>query len=281
MMQTLLSAGIHACKIAEQSKCSRPSGRSCTQDACAQERFTPLKRKQSGFGRQSTSRVEIEKRMKDCVRGNLEQKHRLLMALGLCATLLLSSFSFAQQSNSVTSASASNSTRDYPKEIRGYKVEIANVEVKGSAKSDKKSSSDEANTEALIQLGEPHVKSLSPLGITLEVPVRVAAVKQGGRVDFLTFEDMTVNGTPVTVSEYDHPFDLPNDSAVTLSEPITIYISTPRAMLGAIGEWREPKSVWPVTGRVYVFGHFKKFLFTFKRVVPVELNLLFKNPLSK
>ncbi len=50
--------------------------------------------------------------------------------------------------------------------------------------------------------------SLSPLGIGLEVPVRVAAVKQGGRVDFLTFEGMTVNGTSVTVNEYQHSFDL-------------------------------------------------------------------------
>ncbi|MDQ3821438.1 MAG: hypothetical protein M3362_27675, partial [Acidobacteriota bacterium] len=81
-------------------------------------------------------------------------------------------------------------------------------------------------------------------------------------------------------SEYDHPFYLANDGPATLPEPITIYISAPRAMLGAISEWWEPKSIWPVTGRVYVFGHFKKFLFTFKRVVPVELNISFKNPLK-
>ena len=50
-------------------------------------------------------------------------------------------------------------------------------------------------------------------------------------------------------------------------------------MLTVLGEWNKPKDVWPVTGRVYVFGHFKKFLFKFKRVVPVELNISFKNPL--
>jgi hypothetical protein len=38
--------------------------------------------------------------------------------------------------------------------------------------------------------------------------------------------------------------------------------------------------VWPVTGRVYVFGRFKKFLFSFKRVVPVELSLTLPNPLK-
>jgi hypothetical protein len=91
---------------------------------------------------------------------------------------------------------------------------------------------------------------------------------------------MTVNGTPVTVNEYQHPFDLPTTEPVTLPEPVQIYISTPRALLGALGEWNQPKDVWPVTGRLYVFGRFKKFLFKFKRVVPLELDLSFRNPLK-
>ncbi len=65
-----------------------------------------------------------------------------------------------------------------------------------------------------------------------------------------------------------------------MPEPVSIYISTPRVLLGALGEWTQPKEIWPVTGRVYVFGRFKKFLFKFKRVVPIELNLSFKNPLK-
>ncbi|MDT5124188.1 MAG: hypothetical protein QOC96_3670 [Acidobacteriota bacterium] len=210
--------------------------------------------------------------------------HSRIAAATLCAIVFLSALSFAQ-TNSGTIFSASSTTpapHTYPKEIRGYKVELARVELKKpNAKEAKKSASDETDMDDLIQLGEPRVASLSPFGITLEVPVTVAAVKQGGHVDFLTFEDMMVNGTPVTVNEYQHPFDLPNDHPMTLPDSVSIYISTPRAMLGAIGEWRQPKSIWPVTGRVYVFGHFKKFVFNFKRVVPVELNLSFKNPLAK
>jgi hypothetical protein len=187
-------------------------------------------------------------------------------ALAVCAALVLSSLAFAQQP-----ASGSSHARNYPKEIRGYKVERAEVELKkhdaGGAQ------------ETLIKLGEPKVTSITPLGVHLEVPVTVAAVKQGGRVDFLTFEDMTVNGTPVTVNEYHHPFELPNDRPVTLPDPVTIHISTPRVLFGALGEWSKPQDIWPVTGRVYVFGRFKKFLFTFKRVVPVELKLSFRNPL--
>jgi len=68
---------------------------------------------------------------------------------------------------------------------------------------------------------------------------------------------------------------------VLLPEPVRVFISTPRALLGALGEWNNSKEVWPVTGRVYVFGHFKKFLgFSFKRVVPVELNATLPNPLK-
>jgi len=44
-------------------------------------------------------------------------------------------------------------------------------------------------------------------------------------------------------------------------------------------EWASPRTNWPVTGVAYVFGRFKKSLFKFKRVVPVELELQIRNPL--
>ena len=212
-----------------------------------------------------------------------EKMRRMLMrslASALCAILFLSTLSFAQRVESKTNSSHSSGVeREYPKEIRGYKVERARVELK-KRKGAKEESSEDVDHEELLQLGEPRVSRITPLGITLEVPVTVAAVKQGGQVDFLTFEDMSVNGTPVTVNEYHHSFDLPSRDPLTLPEPMTIYINAPRALLGAIGEWSQPKDVWTVSGRVYVFGRFKKFLFNFKRVVPVELNLSFKNPLK-
>lgn len=208
------------------------------------------------------------------------REFRRTVTLALCASLLISSFAFAQQPTTKASAShPSPPARRYPKEIRGYKVERARVEIK-KREGKEEDSNASADMDALIQLGEPRVAGLTPLGITLEIPVTVAAVKQGGRVDFLTFEDMTVNGTSVTVNEYRHAFDLPNARSITLPEPIRIYVSTPGVLWGALGEWSQPKDVWPVMGRVYVFGRFKKFLFKFKRVVPVELNLSFKNPLK-
>lgn len=171
--------------------------------------------------------------------------------------------------------------RSYPKEIRGYKVELAKVEIKKEkdANGDQASERVSHDADALIQFGEASVVRMTPLGITLEVPVTVAAVKQKGHVDFLTFEDMVVNDIPVTVEEYNYSFDLPTDKATLLPKPVRLFISTPRALLSALGEWSGAKEMWPVTGRVYVFGQFKKFIFKFKRVVPVELSLSLRNPL--
>lgn len=194
---------------------------------------------------------------------------------GLLAVLLVAAAAPAQ---------ASKTADAYPKEIRGYKIERAKVEIKrqgdaAKTKNERNANERDDDADALIQFGEPRVARVTPLGLTLEVPITVAAVKQGGRVDFLTFEEMVVNGTPVTIDEYDHPFDLPNKSAVTLPVPVRLFISTPRVLLGALDEWGNSKEVWPVTGRVYVFGRFKKFLFNFKRAVPIELSLSLSNPL--
>ncbi len=189
-------------------------------------------------------------------------------------------------------------TRTYPKEIRGYKVERTVVEIKkpetkSSGKDQRQrenSSSDgpnspesnaESDVDALIKLGPPQLARVTPLGITFEVPIVVSPVKQSGHVDFLVFEDMVVNGTSVDINEYDHAFDLPNKQPLTLREPLRFYIYLPSALLAALGDWSDSKETWPVTGRVYVFGKFKKSLFSFKRVVPVELNLTMRNPLRE
>lgn len=216
------------------------------------------------------------------------------LRISLCASVIVAltamafthaSFALPQQQQSSPPLVAPGATaRTFPKEIRGYKVERAKVEIKKpkDAKGQEQSARPAATTtdaDALIQFGEPRIAKMTPLGITMEVPVTVAAVKQGGHVDFLSFEDMVVNGTPVTVEDYLHPFDLPNKQAVVLPQPVQVFISTPRALLGALGQWNDSKEVWPVTGRVYVFGRFKKFLFSFKRVVPVELSVSLPNPL--
>ena len=210
-----------------------------------------------------------------------------LVAIG-CAVLALAG---------VTTVSPQS--RTYPKEIRGYKVERTVVEIKqpetktpktgddksqssndGADRSDSAASS-AADVDQLIQLGKPQLARVTPLGITFDVPIVVSPVKQSGHVDFLVFEDMVVNGTSVNIDEYRRAFDLPNKQSLTLREPLRFYIYLPSAMLAALGDWSDTKKTWPVTGRVYVFGKFKKGPFSFKRVIPVELNLSMRNPLEE
>src|SRR5258708_7648752 len=199
----------------------------------------------------------------------------------------------------VSVTTASSQSRTYPKEIRGYKVERTVVEIKkpepknpktGNGKSQiakdgvdqsDSATNSEADVDQLIQLGKPQLARVTPLGITFDVPIVVSPVKQSGHVDFLVFEDMVVNGTSVNIDEYRRVFDLPDKQPLTLREPLRFYIYLPSAMLAALGDWSDTKETWPVTGRVYVFGKFKKGLLSFKRVVPVELNLTMRNPLRE
>lgn len=185
------------------------------------------------------------------------------------------------------SASVPSQTRAYPDKIRGYKVERTNVEVKRSKYNGANGSGngqvslDDSSVDQLISLGKPTLARVTPLGITFEVPMVVAPVTQSGKVDFLVFEDMEINGHSVNISDYEHSFKLPNDKSLTLKDPLRIYIYLPSALLAALGEWTDSQDTWPVTGRVYVFGKFKKSIFSFKRCVPVELDLKMRNPLKQ
>ena len=192
-------------------------------------------------------------------------------------------------------------TRSYPDKIRGYKVERTVVEVKKVAPNKPSSAqtrprtvgdvnrqtddavNDTDSVDQLITFGQPTVARMTPLGVTFEVPIVVAPVKQSGKVDFLVFEDMMVNGRSVEIADYHRPFDLPNKQPLSLREPLRIYIYLPGALLAALGEWTDSQATWPVTGRVYVFGKFKKSILgisaSFKRCVPVELDLKMRNPL--
>lgn len=172
-----------------------------------------------------------------------------------------------------------------PKEVRGYKIHRAEVELKKTKESDKKKSDKKAEQEydetepLLIRLGEAQLVSASPLGVTFDVPVILAAVKQQGDVDRLVFEDMIVNDTPVTLEDHVHPFKLPNKEPLSLTPSLRIFVSTPQAVLRTIDEVLNSKEVWQVSGRIYVCGHFKKYLFTFKRAVPVDVQTSINNPL--
>ena len=90
----------------------------------------------------------------------------------------------------VCASAASTQSVTYPKEIRGYKVERASVEFKEpkTKKADAKALKPADSSTPLIQFGNPRVARITPLGISLEVPIVVSPVRQRGRIDFLVFE---------------------------------------------------------------------------------------------
>ena len=180
---------------------------------------------------------------------------------------------------SIKMTSISAQTQPLPKEIRGYKVQRAVVELKRSPHD--KEVQVQTGENDLIKFGDPKLVKATPLGLSLELPIVVAPVTQKGVVDFLMFEEMEVNGTSVSIEDYEHRFDLPDKRPLTLKQPLRIYINLPSAILAAVGEWTDSKETWPVRGRVYVFGKFKKALFNFKRCIPIEINLTMQNPLRE
>ena len=206
--------------------------------------------------------------------------HYLWRCLPILLVLTLAINAAAQGSNE------SDKGNSQPKEVRGYKIHRAQVEMKTTKeserkKSDKKGKQDDYDEDEplLVRLGEAQLVSASPLGVTFDVPVVLAAVKQQGDIDRLVFENMIVNDMPVTINDYVQPFALPNKEPLTLAPPLRIFVSTPQAVVRTVDDLLNSKDVWQVTGRIYVCGHFKKYLLKFKRAVPVEIETTINNPL--
>ncbi|CAN5428035.1 hypothetical protein BH10ACI1_BH10ACI1_24540 [soil metagenome] len=171
----------------------------------------------------------------------------------------------------------SASAQDYPNEIRGYKVQKAKITVKNEG--EKTDSKDDS--EAFVTLSDPVVSSISLTGVTFEMTAKISPVEQGGKVDFLTFNDFKVNGLDVNIEEYTESFEFEKNKAFELPKPIKVFVGTSQALFGGLGEMRDSKEEWDVTGTVFVFGKFKKYGFNFKRVIPVPVNIKIKNPLKK
>ncbi len=176
--------------------------------------------------------------------------------------LVLLSFTFAQ-------------AQDLPKQIRGYKVYEAKISVKNQT--EKNGAADES--QALVKIGEPEITDVSLAGITLEISAEIVSSAQSGTIDFLTFQDFRVNDLAVDVEEYRETFQLEKNKPAILPKPIKIFLGAKQTLRGVSKELKESQKEWTVTGKVFVFGRFKKSFLKFKRVVPIEINLKIKNPL--
>lgn len=162
--------------------------------------------------------------------------------------------------------------QELPNEIRGYKVHREKIPV--SSKSG--STADDAG--ASVTVGEPNLVELAVTGITFELPAEFFSAKQSGKIDFITFRDIRVNGISVDVEEYDHPFTFTKGRTVRLPKPARIFLGITGLAQAAWREMREQKDEWSVTGRVFVFGRFRCYGFYHKRVVPIDFAVTIANP---
>jgi hypothetical protein len=167
-------------------------------------------------------------------------------------------------------------SQDLPKEIRGYKVYKAKISVKNQT--EKTGKTDES--EAFVKVGDPQLVDVSLTGVTFEISAEIESVEQTGTIDFLTFHDFRANDLAVEVKEYEMSFEIKKNQPIILPKPIQIFVGTGQTLRGALSELKQSKDEWTITGKVFVFGRFKKSFLKFKRVVPVEINLKIKNPLK-
>lgn len=164
--------------------------------------------------------------------------------------------------------------QDLPKSIRGYKAHVQKKSVSITDSEAKKDSS------AAISIAEPYLVDVSLSGLTFDLFATLRDVQAAGHVDFLTFKDFRVNGIPVEVEDYVHSFRLRKNEPVRLPKPIRVFVPSQRILQAAWHETNSPAADWTVTGRVFVFGRFRKFGIAFKRVIPVDIDITIKNPLT-
>jgi hypothetical protein len=172
--------------------------------------------------------------------------------------------------------SSSVTAQKLPREIRGYKVYQAKITVKNQTEK----TGAEDKSEAFVKVGEPELIDVSLTGITFEISAEIDSIEQSGTIDFLTFHDFHVNGLKVDVEEYKESLKFKKNQTIVLPKPIKFFLSTGQTLRGALKEAKESKEEWTVTGRIFIFGRFKKSFLKFKRVIPVEINLKIKNPLK-
>ncbi|MEQ1762928.1 MAG: hypothetical protein ABL984_07280 [Pyrinomonadaceae bacterium] len=185
---------------------------------------------------------------------NVSREGRLAPAVFLLFLLSLSVFS-----------------QELPDKIRGYKVYRDKVSVNAST----------GGSDAAIKIGEPEVVDVSLTGITFELPAEFTTSAQSGKVEMVSFHDLKVNGIKVEPAEYTYKFEFRKGEKVVVPQPVRIFVPTSGLVKAAWQEMTEKRADWVVTGRLFVFGRFRRYGFYHKRVVPIDLNLTIKNPLHE
>lgn len=164
---------------------------------------------------------------------------------------------------------------NWPDKISGYKVHSANVTVSSSANQKVIS----PNTDVFVKFTDPTIAEIKFTSAVVEIGAEITSLKQDGKIEFVTFHGVMVNGIAVDVNDYKHSFSLSRGKPAILPKPARVLLrltSLPRAIYSEIFERKDDLAV---TGTAFVFGRFKKFGFGFKRVIPIGIDLRLRNPL--
>ena len=167
-------------------------------------------------------------------------------------------------------------SQSLPSKIRGYKVYDAKVAVTNTARTDRETE----DPDATVRILDPAITGISLSGAVVEVGAEITALNRSGSVDFMTVRDFRVNGIAIEIEEYTRPFAFKEGEKISLPTPAKISINFASLAKAAYKELVDSKKDWAVTGMVFVFGKFKKFGFSFKRVIPVKIDLTIRNPLT-
>lgn len=164
-----------------------------------------------------------------------------------------------------------------PDKIRGYKVENVALKISYAIPDGKKLSDD---FDLHIQLTKPQVKLNGLLSAAIEVGADTISTRHSGEIDFVSFHDVRVNGIPIDVAEYAGPLSMKKGIRSTLPRSVKATVGITGAARGALRKLIDSREKWRVTGTAFIFGRFKKLGFTFKRVVPIKIDMLVDNPLK-
>ncbi|MEZ5344279.1 MAG: hypothetical protein R2681_01875 [Pyrinomonadaceae bacterium] len=176
----------------------------------------------------------------------------------------------------ISALSLQSAAQTFPSKIRGYKVHRADISI-GVDRAD----TSENNSDVVVSFGDPVVSGISLTGATFDVDAAITPFDQSGTIDFISFEDFRINGIEIEITEFTGPFSFSKGQTTEISAPIKVFVSSLAGAKAAAQELRESENKWRITGTAFVFGKFKKSIFKFKRVIPVDIDLTIDKPSIK
>lgn len=166
--------------------------------------------------------------------------------------------------------------QELPDKIRGYKVYKEKILIRDDSAESRKNK----DLYVEVKFENPELAEITALGLKLELGGEITVFGQSGTVDFILFKDFQVNGIAVEIAEYKESFEFKKNNPFKLEKPFEMFIGTTQTLRGAWREAKDSKEEWLVTGKIFVFGRFKKLGFGFRRVVPVEIKIKIPNPVK-